>query len=80
MTGDRSIIFTSRLQGEFLFIAMDNTFNGIVKMQGDQYISHKRNEIGTGLVSIRTVVQKAGGRVKFEAKGNVFQSLVYFKI
>jgi len=80
MTGDRSIIFTSRLQGEFLFIAMDNTFNGIVKMQGDQYISHKRNEIGTGLVSIRTVVQKAGGRVKFEAKGNVFQSSVYFKI
>lgn len=80
ITEDRSITFTSRLQGDFLFIAMDNTFNGVVKMQGEQYISHKRNEIGTGLVSIRSVVEKAGGKAKFEAKGKVFQSSVYFRI
>ena len=80
ITEGRSITFTSRLQGDFLFIAMDNTFNGVVKMQGEQYISHKRNEIGTGLVSIRSVVEKAGGKAKFEAKGKVFQSSVYFRI
>ncbi|MCH4192163.1 MAG: ATP-binding protein [Butyrivibrio sp.] len=80
ITQDRRITFSSRLQGDFLFIAMDNSFNGIVKMRGDQFVSHKRDEIGTGLVSIRSVVEKAGGKATFEPKDRVFQSSVYFRI
>lgn len=78
--GERFIRFSSRLQGESLFITMDNSFNGNIAMQDGQYLSHKRHEVGTGLISIRSVAEKHDGKALFQANGKTFLSSVYVHI
>lgn len=78
--GRRFIRLSSKIQGDLLFLTMDNSFNGKVAMRDGEYVSHKRNEIGTGLISIRSVAEKSGGKATFQTNGTVFLSSVYVRL
>lgn len=77
--GERFIRIFSRILENSIYITMDNSFNGQVQMKDGAYLSHKRNEIGIGLLSIRSIAEKHGGMVKFKTDGKTFLSNVMVK-
>ena len=65
----------AKLAGETLTITIDNSFDGVIKMEGEKFLSRKRREgVGIGVSSVSAVAGKYGGAARFEAKGNVFQA------
>lgn len=76
--GERFIRLRSRLQYGIFTIAMDNSFNGIVRTEHGKFLSSKRPEQGIGLQSVSTLAKKYGGRTEFRADGKTFLSSVYF--
>lgn len=63
-----------------LIITMDNSFDGHFTVRNGKYISSKRNDVGIGLSSIRSVAVKYGGNTEFKTKDDVFQSSLYFQL
>ena len=63
-----------------LIITMDNSFDGHFTVRNGKYISSKRNDVGIGLSSIRSVAVKYGGETEFKTKDDVFQSSLYFQL
>jgi hypothetical protein len=78
--GRRFIRLRSRLQYGTLTITMDNSFDGRARRQGEAFLSSKRDEVGTGLRSVRAMAEKYGGGASFETDGAVFLSSVYVRI
>lgn len=78
--GKRFIKLNSSLQFNLLTITMDNSFNGKIVCDGDQFISSKRNELGIGLTSVRSVALKSGGDAEFKPNGQIFESSVFVKL
>ena len=78
--GKRYLSIRSIVKFGKLVITMDNSYDGKVKVVDNNYISSKRNEVGIGLQSIRTVAVHHGGNASFEHEGGVFHSSVYVKI
>ena len=78
--GPKFIRLRSRVQYGTLTIAMDNSFDGKISMRDGKFLSSKRNEVGTGLQSVLTVAEKAGGSANFESNENVFLSSVYVRL
>ena len=77
---EKYIKLCSRVHYDVLTITMDNSFNGVVKKQGNKFISSKRNDYGIGIASIHSMAQKLDGDTDFTTKGNVFLSNVYVKL
>ena len=63
-----------------LIITMDNSFDGHFTVRNGKYISSKRNDVGIGLSSIRSVAVKYGGETEFKTNDDVFQSSLYFQL
>ena len=78
--GKRFIRLRSRLQYDILTVTMDNSFDGVARQKDGQFLSSKREEIGTGLRSVTAMAGKYGGGTSFKTDGNIFLSSVYFKI
>lgn len=76
--GARRIQLKSMIREDMLILVMDNSFDGAFMQRGDGLaVSRKRESgIATGLSSIRSVANKYGGSVKFEADGRVFKTSV----
>lgn len=63
-------------KGDSLLVSMRNTFDGNPLMGADgSFLSGKKGG-GTGLISIRTIAEKYGGRARFLHEGDVFVSEV----
>ena len=76
----RIIRLNAQLQYEMMVIAMDNSFNGVIRKEGSHFQSSKREGFGIGISSIQSAAQKADGNADFHAEGKVFQSSVYFHL
>ena len=79
-TGDRYLTFRARVQGEMLSVTVDNTYNGQVKLYRGQFVSSKRDAIGTGLRSVENIAARHGGAASFEPGETMFRSSVYIRI
>ena len=79
-SGKKFIRLNVQLQYEMMVIAMDNSFNGIIRKDGSRFQSSKRDDYGIGLASIKSAARKAEGNADFHAEGTVFQSSVYLNL
>ena len=78
MTGGRRFIrFNTKAQGNMLFIAQDNSYEKEPAKREGYFLSSKRDEVGTGLLSVQSVAERYGGKAYFEAKDGRFRSEVY---
>lgn len=75
--GKRFIRLYSRLQHKTLTIAVDNSFDGTVRKQGERLLSSKRTDFGIGTASVTAVAEKHGGGASFEVDGSVFKVSAY---
>ncbi|MCR5525920.1 MAG: GHKL domain-containing protein [Lachnospiraceae bacterium] len=80
-SGKRFITIRSVEQYGTLVITMDNSYNGKILLKDGNYISSKRNEVGTGLGSVKSVAREHGGNASFEhSNDGIFRSSVYLRI
>ena len=79
-TAHRSVSINSKLQHDLLVITMDNSYNGYVNMDNGQFRSSKRNQVGIGLNSVRSIVEQHSGSARFIPKDEIFESSIYLKI
>ena len=80
ITEGRFIRANSNIQGNMLFITVDNSFSGEIKKDGDTFMSAKRKDEGVGISSIKAISQKYDGDAHFEVNGNTFQASVMLRI
>ena len=78
--GKKWITLRAQIRGEMLFIAMDNSYDGLVRKEGKHFLSSKSQSQGTGLTSIETLARSHQGAATFTPLENVFQSEVYFRL
>jgi sensor histidine kinase regulating citrate/malate metabolism len=73
---EKFIRVRSRIQGEYLTIAVENTFDGICNKKDGAYFSHKRenNTEGIGLPSVNAICTKYGGRTVISIEGKTWHS------
>ena len=76
----RYIDLRSIKQYDMLTITMDNSFNGLVHKQGNQFFSIKRDDIGVGTASIQAIAEKLNGQAEFNFDDHVFYSSIFIKI
>ncbi|MEY8395109.1 GHKL domain-containing protein [Lachnospiraceae bacterium 45-P1] len=69
----------SRQFNGVLTITMDNSFRSVSKTAEGVFCSSKPGG-GTGLISVRSVVEKYGGNCSFEDKDGMFYSSVYLPL
>ena len=74
--GEGFITVKAQFDGDMLGIAVDNSFDGEIRKDGDLFLSGKRDGAGIGIASVRAVARKYGGLAKLEAKDGVFQASV----
>ena len=70
------------INGENLYIIVSNTFNGVVRKDGDRYLStrRKRGRRGVGLRSIQMIAEKYGGEAKAHHEGQIFNVDITMKV
>ena len=78
--GHRFISLKSKTQYEMLAITMDNSFDGVIKKDGDRFRSSKRDDFGIGLSSVCSAARKAHGNATYRTEGGVFYSSVYLNL
>ena len=76
----RYVSIRSKLQYDLLVITMDNSYDGNITKDHDGFRSSKRNQIGIGLTSVKSIVEQHSGSARFIPKDDVFESSVYLKI
>lgn len=70
------IHFNMICSGKMLAITVDNSFGGIVRINGGKYLSTKENHTGYGLESVEAIAERYSGGVEFTHEGKVFHSSV----
>ncbi len=70
----RKIKLRMETQSSYLFLTVDNTFDGVVHKNGERYLSRKRDgeREGVGLASVSAVVEKYGGSMRVEQADGQF--------
>jgi signal transduction histidine kinase len=68
-------------KGRFMF-TIDNSYDGNLTVKGQEFYSRKRDgkSTGIGIASVKTVVLKYDGSMKYEAQDGVFKTSLYVKI
>ena len=61
-----------------LIIEIENTFDGVVKKDGNRFLTRKENKEyhGMGIRNIESILKKYDGEITFDYTGNVFKALV----
>lgn len=63
-----------------LTLIIDNSFDGVLNVSGGDFYSRKRKGFGVGIASVRSVVSKYDGGMKYETESGVFKTSLYVKI
>lgn len=78
--GKRFITLSTLVHHDYLAITMDNSFDGMCRQQGKEYLSRKHEGMGIGLASIIRIADKNGGNATFEQEGSIFRSSVILRM
>ncbi|MDR1014249.1 MAG: GHKL domain-containing protein [Coriobacteriales bacterium] len=76
----RFIRMTSKVAKRRLAIVIDNSFDGTYTERGGEFYSRKRQGKGIGISSVRAVVERYGGALKYEVANGVFMTSLYVKM
>lgn len=72
--GRRQFLFVrSSQEGGHLLIVIDNSYDGNVRYSQGFFCSSKRNGVGIGVESVKTIVKKYGGTALFEPEEKIFR-------
>lgn len=65
-----------------LKISIENTYNGVIKQKGEEYLSTKqeKGEHGIGISSVRQTVGKYGGEMRIEHTEDQFKVDIFFYV
>lgn len=74
------ITVSAALAGEYVVIAVDNSFDGGIRKDKDVFLSSKRDGKGIGITSVQAVADKYNGQTKFEYFDNVFRASVMLRL
>ena len=61
-------------------LIIDNSFDGELQLSGNEFYSRKRKGYGVGVASVRSVVAKYDGSMKYETEAGVFKTSLYVKM
>ncbi|MDO9490646.1 ATP-binding protein [Acetobacterium sp.] len=76
--GERFIKLSSQFIGNKLYIAVDNSFSGEIRLKNGVYLSQKREAAsGIGIISVMAIAKKYDGKASFEQEDQVFRVSVY---
>jgi hypothetical protein len=76
----RFIRMSSKVTRRLLTLVIDNSFDGTYTERGGEFYSRKREGKGVGISSVRAVVQRYGGSLKYEVANGVFMTSLYVKM
>lgn len=67
-----------RIVKSVLIIEIENTFDGVIKKNGNRFLTRKENKEyhGMGIRNIESILKKYDGEITFDYTGNVFKALV----
>lgn len=74
--GIRFITLTVQMKEKQLVLAIDNSFDGECRINGDSFYSSKRLGYGIGIASVRRIAGKYHGTARFCVKEQVFSASV----
>ena len=69
----RFLRIRSRIQRDALYIQVDNTYRGELKMKNGHYLSTKHPGRGIGLGSVEEIVERFQGLIEIQPENGVFQ-------
>lgn len=78
VNGKAFIILKVQTVNNSIVITLINSYNGLIKKFGNQFVSSKKNRIGIGISSIVKIVEKYQGIHKFEYDDLVFNVSILF--
>ena len=78
--GSKFINIRSKIHNGFLVISMENSYDGKPLVEGDLFYSTKRDGLGIGLSSIKSIAESYHGSARFTSGETVFTSQVYMNI
>ncbi|MDR3037533.1 MAG: GHKL domain-containing protein [Coriobacteriales bacterium] len=76
----RFIRMSSKVVKNRLTLVIDNSFDGTYTERGGMFYSRKRKGKGVGISSVRAVVERYGGSLKYEVANGVFMTSLYVKM
>jgi hypothetical protein len=76
----RFIRMTSKVVKKRLTLVIDNSFDGTYTERAGEFYSRKREGKGVGISSVRAVVERYGGSLKYEVANGVFMTSLYVKM
>jgi hypothetical protein len=76
----RFIRMSSKVVKMRLTLVIDNSFDGTYTERGGEFYSRKREGKGVGISSVRAVVERYGGSLKYEVANGVFMTSLYVKM
>jgi FtsH-binding integral membrane protein len=76
----RFIRMSSKVVKRRLTLVIDNSFDGTYTEKGGEFYSRKRQGKGVGISSVRAVVERYGGSLKYEVANGVFMTSLYVKM
>jgi hypothetical protein len=76
----RFIRMSSKVVKKRLTLVIDNSFDGTYTEKGGEFYSRKRPGKGVGISSVRAVVERYGGSLKYEVANGVFMTSLYVKM
>jgi hypothetical protein len=76
----RFIRMTSKVVKRRLTLVIDNSFDGTYTERDGEFYSRKREGKGVGISSVRAVVERYGGTLKYEVANGVFMTSLYVKM
>lgn len=74
------IAVSATLAGNYVVIAVDNSFEGDIRRDKDVFLSSKHNGKGIGITSVQAVAEKYSGQTKFDYFDNVFRASVMLRL
>jgi len=75
----RFIKIRGNVSGNRFTLVIDNSFDGELHVSGSDFYSRKRKGFGVGIASVRSVVNKYEGSIKYETESGVFKTSLYVK-
>ena len=61
-------------------LVIDNSFDGELQVSSGDFYSRKRRGFGVGIASVRSVVGKYDGSMKYETESGIFKTSLYVKL